>query len=134
MSRGAYVLSLDLVPYAEAFDLQRSLAGAVSQGAIPETVLFLQHPPVVTLGRRTETDEELHIPDDAEVEIAETDRGGEAGGHGAGRRGRGPDRPRAGAARLLPHPRPPAPRKGRKAVRAEPRGGAHPCARGARAR
>jgi len=84
MSRGAYVLSLDLVPYAEAFDLQRSLAGAVSQGAIPETVLFLQHPPVVTLGRRTETDEELHIPDDAEVEIAETDRGGKSTFHGPG--------------------------------------------------
>ena len=84
MSRGAYVLSLDLVPYAEAFDLQRSLAGDGSQGAIPETVLFLQHPPVVTLGRRTETDEELHIPDDAEVEIAETDRGGKSTFHGPG--------------------------------------------------
>ena len=71
---GAYLLNLGLVPYGEAFDLQRSLAGAVSR-AIPETVIFLEHPPVVTFGRRTET-EELHIPDDAVVEIAETDRGG----------------------------------------------------------
>ena len=67
MSRGAYLLQLGLVPYTEAFDLQRSLAGAVSQGAIPETVLFLEHPPVVTLGRRTETDQELHIPEDTDV-------------------------------------------------------------------
>ena len=59
MSRGAYLLNLGLVPYGEAFELQRALAGAVSQGAIPETVVFLEHPPVITTGRRTETDLEL---------------------------------------------------------------------------
>ena len=84
MSRGAYLLSVGLVPYGEAFELQRSLAGAVSQGAIPETVVFLEHPPVVTLGRRTDADRELHVPDDAEVEIAETDRGGKSTFHGPG--------------------------------------------------
>ena len=84
MSRGAYLMSLGLVPYAEALALQRSLAGAVSQGAIPETVIFLEHPPVVTVGRRTETELELHIPEDAEVEIAETDRGGKSTFHAPG--------------------------------------------------
>jgi len=84
MSRGAYLLSLGLVPYGEAFELQRSLAGAVSQGAIPETVVFLEHPPVVTLGRRTDADLELHVPDDADVDIAETDRGGKSTFHGPG--------------------------------------------------
>ena len=83
MSLG-YVLSLGEVPYGEAFELQRSLAGAVSQGAIPDTVLFLEHPPVVTIGRRTEADVELHIPEDAAVEIAETDRGGKSTFHGPG--------------------------------------------------
>ena len=77
-------MSLGLVPYGDAFELQRSLAGAVSQGAIPETVVFLEHPPVVTIGRRTEADRELHIPDSAEVEIAETDRGGKSTFHGPG--------------------------------------------------
>jgi len=72
-----------LTPYAEAWELQRSLAGAVSQGAIPDTVLFLEHPPVVTLGRRTD-DGELHVPADAEVEIVETDRGGKSTFHGPG--------------------------------------------------
>ena len=83
MSLG-YVLSLGEIPYGEAFELQRSLAGAVSQGAIPDTVIFLEHPPVVTIGRRTETDLELHIPEDAAVEIAETDRGGKSTFHGPG--------------------------------------------------
>ena len=82
--RGAYLMSLGLVPYSEAFALQRSVAGAVSQGAIPETVIFLEHPPVITVGRRTETDRELHVPEDAEVEIAETDRGGKSTFHGPG--------------------------------------------------
>jgi lipoyl(octanoyl) transferase len=84
MMRGAYLLRLGRVPYGEAFDLQRSLAGAVSQGAIPETVIFLEHPPVITVGRRTETDRELHVPEDAAVEIAETDRGGKSTFHGPG--------------------------------------------------
>jgi lipoyl(octanoyl) transferase len=84
VSRGAYLMSLGLVPYTEAFDVQRSLAGAVSQGAIPDTVIFLEHPPVVTVGRRTELDRELHIPEGAEVEIAETDRGGRSTFHGPG--------------------------------------------------
>ena len=83
MSCGAYVLDLGLVPYREAWNLQRSLAGAVSQGAIPETVIFLEHPPVVTLGRRTGTNE-LHVPDDAEVDVVETDRGGKSTFHGPG--------------------------------------------------
>ncbi len=84
MSRGAYLLSLGQVPYAEASQLQRSLAGAVSQRAIPETVILLEHPPVITVGRRTETDRELHVPEGAEVEIAETDRGGKSTFHGPG--------------------------------------------------
>jgi lipoyl(octanoyl) transferase len=82
--RGAYVMQLPgLTPYREAWELQRALAGAVSQGAIPDTVLFLEHPPVVTLGRRTD-DAELHVPDGAEVEIVETDRGGKSTYHGPG--------------------------------------------------
>ena len=84
MSRGAYLMNLGLVRYDEASELQRALAGAVSQRAIPETVVFLEHPPVVTIGRRTETASELHIPDGTEVEIAETDRGGKSTFHGPG--------------------------------------------------
>src|SRR4051794_735395 len=83
MSRGAYVLDLGLVPYREAWDLQRSLAGAVSQGAIPVTVVFLEHPPVVTLGRRTD-EQELHVPDGAAVEVVETNRGGKSTYHAPG--------------------------------------------------
>ena len=80
---GAYVMHLGLVPYDEALALQRSLAGAVSQGAIPETVVFLEHPPVVTTGRRT-GEEELHLPAEVDVEIADTDRGGKSTFHGPG--------------------------------------------------
>jgi len=76
-------MNLGPVPYLEARDLQRSLAAAVSQGAIPDTILLLEHPPVVTLGRRTE-EGELHVPDGADVEIVETDRGGKSTYHGPG--------------------------------------------------
>ena len=84
MSRGAYLLDLrEPVPYLEALELQRSLADAVTQGAIPETVILLEHPPVVTLGRRT-GEGELHVPEGAEVEVVETNRGGRSTFHGPG--------------------------------------------------
>jgi lipoyl(octanoyl) transferase len=84
VTRGGYVMQLGQVPYAEAWELQRSLAGAVSQGAIPDTILLLEHPAVVTLGRRTDESAELHIPDAADVEIVETNRGGKSTYHGPG--------------------------------------------------
>jgi len=80
---GAHVMNLGLVPYREAWDLQRSVAEAVSQGAIPDTILLLEHPPVVTLGRRTD-EGELHIPEGADVELVETNRGGKSTFHGPG--------------------------------------------------
>ena len=83
MPRPAYLLELGLVPYREAWDLQRSLAAAVSQGAIPDTVVLLEHPPVVTLGRTTE-DGELHVPPGIDVDVVETNRGGKSTYHGPG--------------------------------------------------
>lgn len=80
---GGYLLNLGLTPYREAWELQRSLAAALSQGAIPETVILLEHPPVITLGRRASRDE-LHLPPEVEVEVVETDRGGRSTYHGPG--------------------------------------------------
>ena len=45
--------------------------------------MLLEHPPVVTTGRRT-GGEELHLPDGAEVDVVETDRGGKSTYHGPG--------------------------------------------------
>jgi lipoyl(octanoyl) transferase len=83
MARGAYLLNLGVTPYLEALELQRSLADAVLSGAILDTVVMLEHPPVVTLGRRAE-EGELHLPDGADVELAETDRGGKSTYHAPG--------------------------------------------------
>jgi lipoyl(octanoyl) transferase len=46
-------------------------------------VLLLEHPPTVTLGRRTE-EGELHIPESAEVDVVEVDRGGKSTYHAPG--------------------------------------------------
>jgi lipoyl(octanoyl) transferase len=81
--RPGYVLQLPATPYDDALALQRSLAASVSEGAIPDTVVLLEHPPVITLGRRAEPGE-LHVPEGAEVEIVETDRGGKSTYHGPG--------------------------------------------------
>jgi len=80
MASGGYAMHLGETPYLDAWELQRSLAAAVLQGAIPDTVVFLEHPPVITLGRRS-GDEEVHVPEGAGVEIVETDRGGKSTFH-----------------------------------------------------
>ena len=83
MSLPAYRLDLGVTPYGEALELQRSMAAAVLHGAVPDTVIFLEHPPMITVGRRT-GDEEVHVPPDTTVEIVETDRGGKSTYHAPG--------------------------------------------------
>ena len=78
-----HVLQLGPTPYLEAWELQRALAAEVQAGDRLDTVLFLEHPPVVTLGRRSEG-AELHLPPEANVEVVETDRGGKSTYHGPG--------------------------------------------------
>jgi lipoyl(octanoyl) transferase len=76
-------MNLGLVPYGEALALQRSIAADVAQGERPDTILFLEHLPVITLGRRAE-ENELHLPEGADVEVVETDRGGKSTYHAPG--------------------------------------------------
>ncbi len=77
------MLQLSSTPYDEAWALQRAIAARVQAGEWPDTVLLLEHPPVVTLGRRTSA-EELHLPAGVDVEVVETDRGGKSTYHGPG--------------------------------------------------
>jgi lipoyl(octanoyl) transferase len=77
------VLHLGKTSYLEAWELQRAVAAEVKDGTRPDTVIFLEHPPVVTLGRRT-GENELHVPAGAAVEVVQTDRGGKSTFHGPG--------------------------------------------------
>ncbi len=83
--RRANLLELDgLTPYGEAFALQRALADAVSRDVVPDTVVLVEHEPVITLGRRTDEAAELHVPRGVNVEVVETNRGGKSTFHGPG--------------------------------------------------
>jgi lipoyl(octanoyl) transferase len=77
------LLSLGVVDYREALELQRTIAHEVANGEAPDTVLLLEHPPTITLGRRTE-EGEVHVPVDAEVDVVEVDRGGKSTYHAPG--------------------------------------------------
>jgi lipoyl(octanoyl) transferase len=83
ITKPVQLVNLGVVDYREALDLQRSLARRVGDGSSPDTVLFLEHPPTITLGRRTE-EGEVHVPDGAEVEVVEVDRGGKSTYHAPG--------------------------------------------------
>ena len=60
------------------------LAGAVSQGSIRLHGRIFWSTAVVTMGRRTDESAELHIPEGADVELVETNRGGKSTFHGPG--------------------------------------------------
>jgi lipoyl(octanoyl) transferase len=83
VAQAVHLLQLGAVPYGEAWELQRAIAEDVLAGERADTVLLLEHPPVITLGRRTEGTE-LHLPRGAEVDVVETDRGGKSTYHGPG--------------------------------------------------
>ncbi|MCW2962925.1 MAG: lipB [Actinomycetia bacterium] len=83
MALEAQLINLGQVDYREALDLQHSVAAAVAEGTLPDTVLFLEHPPTITLGRRTE-EGEVHVPDGAVVDVVDVDRGGKSTYHAPG--------------------------------------------------
>jgi lipoyl(octanoyl) transferase len=83
MALEAQLINLGTVDYREALDLQRTIAAGVADGSLPDTVLLLEHPPTITLGRRTE-EGEVHVPDGAQVDVVEVDRGGKSTYHAPG--------------------------------------------------
>jgi lipoyl(octanoyl) transferase len=83
------VRRLGRVPYAEALILQRTLVEERRAGRIRDTLLLLEHPPVLTLGVRGDGGR-AHILASAEdlasrgIEVHEAGRGGDVTYHGPG--------------------------------------------------
>ncbi|WP_033437244.1 lipoyl(octanoyl) transferase LipB [Saccharothrix sp. NRRL B-16314] len=75
------VRELGTIDYLAAWDLQRELAEARAEGAIGDTLLLLEHPPVYTCGRRTEPEER---PVGGDIPVIDVDRGGKITWHGPG--------------------------------------------------
>jgi lipoyl(octanoyl) transferase len=67
--------------------MQERLAVARQAGEVPDVALFLEHPPILTKGRRSEPS---HLPMGEDwyrmqgIEVAETNRGGQVTYHGPG--------------------------------------------------
>ena len=70
----------ELVDYAEALQLQRSLHAQVLDGQTPSTLLLLEHADVYTAGKRTEPQDR---PKDG-TPVVDVDRGGKITWHGRG--------------------------------------------------
>lgn len=87
MSDGLLVRRLGTVPYLEAWELQKELAGQRRRQEIPDVLLLLEHPPTYTRGRRSQPEE---LPMGIEwyeaqgIEVHDTDRGGLVTYHGPG--------------------------------------------------
>lgn len=81
------LVHLGRVAYAEALEIQTRVVDARKQGRIGDTLLLLEHPPVITLGRNATranilaSDALLHSRG---VELHEINRGGDVTYHGPG--------------------------------------------------
>jgi lipoyl(octanoyl) transferase len=81
------VLYLGRVDYAIALELQQTLVRLVKEGRISHTLLLLEHPPVITLGRNAGAQNIVASREFLTangVELHETDRGGDVTFHGPG--------------------------------------------------
>ena len=81
------VLRLPLTPYEEAWELQERLAKSRLLDEIPDTLLLLEHPPTLTLGRGADKSHITATPDILNrmgVTVFETNRGGDVTYHGPG--------------------------------------------------
>ncbi len=81
------VLELGLMNYKDALGLQTTLVDAKIRGFRPDALLVVEHPAVITLGKRGSRGDVLISLEEAErlgVEIHTTDRGGLATYHGPG--------------------------------------------------
>ena len=81
------VLQLGSLDYAAAINLQQRLVSLRKEGKIPDTLLLLEHPPVITLGRNAKASNVLasrELLASERVEVFECDRGGDVTFHGPG--------------------------------------------------
>ena len=88
-SRLLEVRRLGVVPYAEGLAIQQELVEARKSGRIPDQLLLLQHPPVITLGAKIRNDRSHVLAseralEDAGVQLFEAGRGGDVTYHGPG--------------------------------------------------
>jgi lipoate-protein ligase B len=82
-----WVTTLGEVPYSAAVALQERLRDARQAGAIPDTLLLLEHPPVYTRGRRARAADLPHEERwyrDRGIDVQDADRGGQVTFHGPG--------------------------------------------------
>ena len=81
------VEDLGLMPYRQAWERQESLHTMVLAGG-KEHLLLVEHPPVITLGRRPGVADHLlasaKLLADEQVEVVQSDRGGDITFHGPG--------------------------------------------------
>jgi lipoyl(octanoyl) transferase len=80
-------VDLGLIPYAEAYALQKRVVSARKLGAIEDVLLFCEHPPVITQGRNGKREHLLaseNVLRQKGVEFYETSRGGDVTYHGPG--------------------------------------------------
>jgi lipoyl(octanoyl) transferase len=82
------VRRLGLVSYADGLELQRALVDDRKAGRIPNTLLLLQHPHVLTIGVKKDGRQHILAPAsvlaERGVEVFETGRGGDVTYHGPG--------------------------------------------------
>lgn len=81
------ILNLGILPYEEAFELQKKITRRRIEGKIGDHLLLLEHPPVITAGRNARLGNILadsQLLEKEGISVLQTDRGGDVTYHGPG--------------------------------------------------
>jgi lipoate-protein ligase B len=87
VEKKGYILDLGLIDYKKAWDLQHYLWSKRVEGDLPDLLLLLEHPHVITLGRRGNRSHLLvsaEVLESIEIPIFHIERGGDVTYHGPG--------------------------------------------------
>ena len=82
-----YIINLGLIDYEKALELQHHLWSRRVEGELPDLLLLLEHPHVITLGRRGNRSHlkvSQEVMDAMKIPLFHTERGGDVTYHGPG--------------------------------------------------
>jgi lipoate-protein ligase B len=87
MDKRGYILDLGMIDYKKAWDLQHCLWSKRVEGELPDLLILLEHPHVITLGRRGNRSHLIasqEVLEAMKIPIFHAERGGDVTYHGPG--------------------------------------------------
>lgn len=84
MTHDAWLIDLGRRDYVEVWNFQKQLVDERIRERVPDALVLVEHPPVVTLGRHRQPDAFNAVASEGDIPVYQIERGGQATYHGPG--------------------------------------------------